>query len=281
MFSLTFIKRPILAMVISLLIMVGGLVSMVVLPIQEFPDVVPPTVQVSATYTGANAYAVEESVTRPLEDKLNGVQGSIYIESASTSAGQSVITVYFEPGYDLDIAAVDVQNKVSLATPSLPAEVKQQGVIVDKKSPSMVCAITILGDERYDAAFLSNYTNINVLDEIKRIPGVGKAENMGEKKYAMRIWLDPDKIAALSSLQTILSMQLTHRTNKLPSERSVVHQPTRINSLNMCSVQMDVLVRLKSLKRSSSNTKKTVPLSIYVMLPELNWVPKVTTLILF
>ncbi len=197
MFSVTFIKRPILAMVISLLIIIGGLVSMVVLPIQEFPDVVPPTVQVTATYTGANAYAVEESVTRPLEDKLNGVQGSIYMESASTAAGQSIITVYFEPGYDLDIAAVDVQNKVSLATPSLPAEVKQQGVIVEKKSPSMVCGVTISGDERYDEVFLSNYVNINILDELKRIPGVGKADNMGDKKYSMRIWLNPDRIYAL------------------------------------------------------------------------------------
>ena len=184
-------------MVISLLIIIGGLVSMAVLPVQEFPDVVPPTVKVTANYTGANAYAVEESVTRPLEDKLNGVQGSIYIESASTSTGQSIITVYFQPGYDLDIAAVDVQNKVSIATPSLPAEVKQQGVIVDKQSPNMVCAVTINGDERYDDAFLSNFININVLDELKRIPGVGKAENMGEKKYAMRIWLNPDRIYAL------------------------------------------------------------------------------------
>ena len=197
MFSVTFIKRPILAMVISLMIIVAGLVSMVVLPIQEFPDVVPPTVKVTATYTGANAYAVEESVTRPLEDKLNGVQGSIYIESSSTSTGQSNITVYFEPGYNLDIAAVDVQNKVSMATPSLPSEVKQSGVIVDKQSPSMVCAVTINGDERYNDAFLSNFININVLDELKRIPGVGKAENMGEKKYSMRIWLNPDRILAL------------------------------------------------------------------------------------
>ncbi|MEN8147485.1 MAG: efflux RND transporter permease subunit [Campylobacterota bacterium] len=197
MFSVTFIKRPIFAMVISLLIITGGLVSMVVLPIQEFPDVVPPTVEVTATYTGANAYAVEESVTRPLEDKLNGVQGSIYIDSSSTSTGQSKITVYFESGYDLDIAAVDVQNKVSMATPSLPSEVKQQGVIVDKKSPSIVCMVTLNGDERFDDAFLSNFININVIDELKRIPGVGQAENMGEKKYSMRIWLNPDKIYAL------------------------------------------------------------------------------------
>ena len=184
-------------MVISLLIIVGGLVSLSVLPIQEFPDVIPPTVVVSANYTGANAYTVEDSVTRPLEQKINGVQGSIYTESASTSTGQSIVTVYFEPGYDLDIAAVDVQNKVSTAIPSLPAEVKQTGVVVDKKSPSAVCFVAITGDERYDDLFLSNYVTINVLDEIRRIPGVGKADNMGEKKYSMRIWLDPNKIKAL------------------------------------------------------------------------------------
>lgn len=185
-------------MVISLLIIIGGLVSMSVLPVQEFPDVVPPTVVVTADYKGANAYAVEESVTRPLEDRLNGVQGSIYIDSISNATGQSKITVYFEPGYDLDIAAVDVQNKVSMATASLPAEVKQSGVIVDKQSPSMVCMVTIKGDDRFDDAFLSNFVNINILDELKRIPGVGKAENMGEKKYSMRIWLNPDKIYALN-----------------------------------------------------------------------------------
>ncbi len=184
-------------MVISLMIIVGGLTSLSVLPIQEFPDVVPPTVVVSASYTGADAATVEDSVTRPLEDKLNGLQGSIYMDSSSSSTGQSKVTVYFEPGYDLDIAAVDVQNKVSVATASLPSEVKQSGVIVDKQSPSAVCFVTISGDDRYDDAFLSNYISINILDELKRIPGVGKAEIMGEKKYSMRIWLDPDKINAL------------------------------------------------------------------------------------
>ena len=197
MFSVTFIKRPIFAMVISLLIVIAGLVSIYVLPIQEFPDVTPPTVNVTANYTGANAYDVEEAVARPLEDKINGVKGMIYMESTSTAAGELNINVYFEPGYDLDIAAVDVQNRVSMAEPALPAEVRQQGVTVDKQSPTMVCAVTVNGDERYDDAFLSNFININILDELKRIPGVGKAQNMGEKKYAMRIWLDPDKIAAL------------------------------------------------------------------------------------
>ena len=198
MFSVTFIKRPILAIVISLIIITAGLVSLGVLPISEYPDVAPPNVKVSATYTGANAYVVEDTVTRVLEDKLNGIKGVMYMDSSSTSSGRSDINVYFKPGYDIDIGAVDVQNKVATATASLPAEVVAQGVIIDKQSPSIVCLITITGDKRYDAAFLSNFVNINVLDEIKRIPGVGKAENMGEKKYSIRVWLDPDKIKALS-----------------------------------------------------------------------------------
>ena len=197
MFSIFFIKRPIFAMVISLLIVLAGTVSIFILPIQEYPDVAPPTVLVSATYVGANAFTVEESVTRPLEDRINGVQGMIYMTSSSTSAGTSSISVFFEPGYSLDIAAVDVQNKVSMATPQLPAEVRQQGVIVDKQSPSIVCFIALTGDERFDEGFLSNYVTINILDELRRIPGVGKAENLGEKKYSMRIWLDPDRIKSL------------------------------------------------------------------------------------
>ena len=192
-----FIKRPIFAMVVAILTVVLGLVSLFVLPVEEYPAVTPPTVAVTATYTGANAYDVENAVTRPLEDKLNGVQGMIYIESSSTSAGQSNINIYFEPGYNLDIAAVDVQNKVELAKPTLPSEVTQTGISVDKKSPSMVCLIALEGTEEFDDAFLSNYININILDEIKRIPGVGKADNMGEKKYSMRIWLDPDKMKSM------------------------------------------------------------------------------------
>ena len=184
-------------MVISLLIVIAGVVSLAILPVQEYPEVTPPTVVVSANYVGANAFTVEESVTRPLEDRINGVQGMIYMQSSSTSSGTSNINVYFEPGYDLNIAAVDVQNKVSMATPQLPAEVRQQGVVVDKRSPTIVAFIALTGDERYDEGFLSNYVTINILDELRRIPGVGKAEALGEKKYSMRIWLEPDRIKSL------------------------------------------------------------------------------------
>ncbi|WP_028580289.1 efflux RND transporter permease subunit [Desulfogranum japonicum] len=198
MLPVFFIRRPIFAMVISLIIVLTGAVAIFTLPIQEYPDVSPPTVAVSATYVGANAYTVEEAVTRPLEDKINGVKGMIYMQSSSTSTGQATINVFFEPGYDLDIAAVDVQNKVSMATPQLPAEVRQQGVIVDKRSPSIVCLVGLTGDERYDDKFLSNFVTLNILDELRRIPGVGKAENLGEKKYSMRIWINPDRVKALN-----------------------------------------------------------------------------------
>ena len=197
MFSATFIRRPILSIVISLIIVIGGLVSIFVLPVSEFPDVTPPAVSVSATYTGANAFTVEDTVTRVLENQINGVKGMMYMTSTSTSTGRSTINVFFYPGYSLDIGAVDVQNKVSVASASLPPEVRAQGIIVDKESPSIVCLISITGDKKYGEDFLSNFININILDEIKRIPGVGKAENMGEKKYSIRVWLNPDKIKAL------------------------------------------------------------------------------------
>jgi len=184
-------------MVISLLIVLSGVVSIFILPVQEYPDVSPPTVVVSATYVGANAFTVEEAVTRPLEDRINGVKGMIYMQSSSTSSGNSSISVFFEPGYDIDIAAVDVQNKVSIATPQLPSEVRQQGVVVDKKSPAIVCLFSLTGDERYDESFLSNFVTINILDELRRIPGVGSVENLGEKKYSMRVWLDPDRIKSM------------------------------------------------------------------------------------
>lgn len=228
MFSVTFIKRPILAIVISLIIIVAGTVSMLILPVSEYPDVAPPTVNVSATYTGANAFVVEDTVTRVLEDKLNGIKGVIYMDSSSTSSGSSSINVYFEPGYDIDIGAVDVQNKVSTATASLPNEVTQQGVIVDKQSPSLVCLIAVSGDERYDDSFLSNFVNINILDEIKRIPGVGKAMNMGEKKYAIRIWMNPDKIKALG-MTPMEIINAVKNQNKQASIGKVGGMPTYDN----------------------------------------------------
>ncbi|MBU1658412.1 efflux RND transporter permease subunit [bacterium] len=175
-----------------------------------------------------DAFVVEDTITRVLEDKLNGIKGVMYMESSSTSSGSSSINVYFEPGYDLDIGAVDVQNKVSTASASLPFEVTQQGVVIDKQSPSIVCLITITADERYDEVFLSNFVNINILDEIKRIKGVGKAQNMGEKKYAIRIWLNPDKIKALN-MTPMEIIQAVQNQNKQASLGKIGSAPSYDN----------------------------------------------------
>ena len=198
MFSLFFIDRPIVAKVISLFIVIVGLISMKILPIAQFPEIVPPTIQVSASYTGGSAEVVEKSVTSPIEEQLNGVEGMIYMDSISSSDGSSTIKVYFELGYDLEIAAVDVQNRVALAIPSLPDTVKQTGVSTKKLSTSMVQIVTIQSSNpKHDALFLSNFASLNILEELKRIEGVGDVHNMGERKYSMRIWVDPDKLSSL------------------------------------------------------------------------------------
>jgi len=228
MFSVTFIKRPILAIVIALIIITAGMVSLAVLPVAEFPDVAPPKVTVTATYTGANAFVVEDSVTSVLERKINGIAGMIYMDSASTSSGESVINIYFRPGYDLDIGAVDVQNKVATATPSLPTEVVQQGVVIDKQSPNLVCLIAINGDERYDDLFLSNYATLNIIDEIRRIPGVGKADIFAEKRYSIRIWLDPNKLKTLG-LTPMDVISAVESQNKQASIGKIGSPPTYDN----------------------------------------------------
>ena len=198
MFSLFFIDRPVVAKVISIFIVIVGLIAMNILPIAQFPEIVPPTIQVSANYTGGSAEVVERSVTSPIEEQLNGVEGMIYMDSISSSDGSSTIKVYFELGYDLDIAAVDVQNRVALATPMLPDTVKQTGVSTKKLSTSMVQMVTIQSSNpKHDALFLSNFASLNILEELKRIDGVGDVKNMGERKYSMRIWVDPDKLSAL------------------------------------------------------------------------------------
>ena len=198
MFSLFFIRRPIVAKVISIFIVLVGLIALVELPIAQFPQIVPPTVQVKTAYTGGSAEVVEQAVTSPIEEQLNGVEGMIYMDSTSSSDGSSTIRVYFEQGYDLDLAAVDVQNRVALATPVLPDVVKQKGVSTKKVSSSMVQILTISSsDPSHDSLFLSNFAALNIMEELKRIQGVGDVQNMGERKYAMRIWLNPDRLSAL------------------------------------------------------------------------------------
>ncbi|MXN64909.1 multidrug efflux RND transporter permease subunit [Stappia sp. GBMRC 2046] len=198
MLSGFFINRPIFATVLAIAIVLVGSVSMPFLPIGQYPPISPPTVAVSATFTGANARVVEASVTSPLEEQINGVEGMVYMSSVSADDGTVTITVTFETGYDLDIAAVDVQNQVEIAESQLPAEVVQAGITVTKQSSDLTIVPNLYSpDGRYDSLFISNYINIHVLDVLKRIPGVGEVNIFGERKFAMRIWLDPEKMASL------------------------------------------------------------------------------------
>jgi len=185
-------------MVISIFIVIVGLIALNILPIAQFPQIVPPTVQVSANYPGGSAEIVEETVTAPIEEKLNGTEGMIYMESSSSSDGTSTIKVYFDLARNLDMATVDVQNRVALALPTLPDAVKQKGVSTKKLSSSMLLMISVQSSNpRHDALFLSNFASLNVVDELKRIDGVSDVVNFGERRYAMRIWLNPDKLSAL------------------------------------------------------------------------------------
>jgi HAE1 family hydrophobic/amphiphilic exporter-1 len=197
MFSHIFITRPILATVCSLLIILAGAVVIPYLPIARYPELAPPSVTVSAFYTGANAQAVESAVVTPLEQAINGVEGMTYIQSSSTNSGVATITVTFDIGRDPDLAAIDVQNRVNQALGRMPAEVRTTGITVTKNTTGFLGGLGFYSrDNRYDAQFLSNYVDLYVKDALKRVPGVGNAIIFGERKFAMRLWLDPAKLAA-------------------------------------------------------------------------------------
>ena len=197
MFVDFFIRRPVFATVCALLIILAGAVVIPTLPISLYPQLAPPQVTVTSNYVGANAQVVESAVTIPLEEQINGVPGMRYITSTSASDGTSAITTTFDTGYDLDIAAVDVQNRVSTATGQLPAEVNSTGITVNKANSNFVFAAGIYSENgQYSNLFLSNYIDVYVKDALKRIKGVGDVQIFGERKYAMRVWLDPVKLAA-------------------------------------------------------------------------------------
>ena len=191
-----FIKRPIFATVVSLVITLVGLVSMSVIPIALYPQVAPPVVTVTSNYTGASADTVSNVVTRLIEEQVNGVEGMIYMSSSSTNNGTSTIQVTFEVGYDQNIGAVDVQNRMQQAEARLPSEVQRSGVTVTKQSTQMTAVISLISpDNRFNSAYLSNYADIHVTDSLARVAGVGEVTNFGLRQYAMRIWMDLDLMA--------------------------------------------------------------------------------------
>ena len=191
-FSRFFIERPIFATVLSLLLLVAGGVSLFVLPIDQYPSITPPTVQVTAVYPGANAETIAQTVGIPIEQQVNGVDGMLYMSSTSSSSGTYQLTVTFEVGTDIDMATVLVQNRVNIAQNSLPSEVIQQGVTVQKQSTNIVLFITLTGNSNYDQLYLSNYAQLQLVDQLSRTPGVGGVDIMGAGNYSMRVWLDPE-----------------------------------------------------------------------------------------
>ena len=208
----TFINRPVLSTVISIFIVLLGLIGLVSLPITQYPDIAPPTIQVSTTYTGANAQSVLNSVIAPLEESINGAEGMTYMESTATNTGSATINVYFEQGFDPDMAAVDVQNRVAKAQTLLPAEVTQVGVLTQKRQTSMLLGIALYTDkpETYSPEFIDNYMKINVIPVIQRVNGVGDVLSFGAD-YSMRIWLKPEVMAQYHLMPSDVTMALAEQ----------------------------------------------------------------------
>ena len=191
-----FIDHPVFSMVISIVIVIIGIIGLAFLPVDQYPDIVPPSVKISASYPGADAQTVTQAVATPIEQELNGTPGMLYMESTSSNSGGYNATVTFDIDTDPDIAAVDIQNRIKKAESRLPSEVVKNGISIEKQAASRLMTITLLSsDPKFDEIYLSNYSTLNVLDMLRRIPGVGSVTNVGSRYYAMQIWVQPDKLA--------------------------------------------------------------------------------------
>ena len=232
-FSQFFILRPIFAGVLSVLIFIAGAITLNQLPITEYPEVAPPTVVVSASYPGANPTVIAETVASPLEQAINGVENMIYMSSQATADGRMTLTVTFAIGTDPDDAQVLVQNRVDRATPRLPQEVQRLGVVAQKSSPDLTMVVHLLSpDERYDMLYLSNFAILNVKDELSRIDGVGDVRAFGAGEYSMRIWLDPEKVAALK-LNPSEIVSAIREQNQQAAAGSLGSQPSAENDFQL------------------------------------------------
>lgn len=244
MFSKFFINRPIFATVLALIIVVAGLVTLNILPIAQYPEITPPTVQVSAFYPGANAETVAQTVGIPIEQQVNGVDGMLYMSSTSSSSGAYSLTITFEVGTDIDMATVMVQNRVSVAQSSLPDPVIVQGVTVQKKSSNVVMFLTLSGDSVYSNLYLANYAQLNLVDQLTRVPGVGSVAVMGAGDYSMRVWLDPEamRVRSISAAQVYQAIE----SQNMEVSAGYVGQPIGKNNNNAFQYTLNVKGRLTS-----------------------------------
>ncbi|MDE5553648.1 MAG: efflux RND transporter permease subunit, partial [Muribaculaceae bacterium] len=245
MFSKFFIDRPIFATVLAILMIIAGLLTVKTLPVAQYPEITPPTVQVSAVYPGADAKTVAETVGVPIEEQVNGVEGMMYMSSNSGSDGSYGLTITFETGTDIDEATVKVQNRVALAEPTLPNSVKQQGVSVMSRSTNIIMFVALETDmpERYDALYLTNYAKLNIVNELARIDGVGEVGAFGAGDYSMRVWLNPEKmrVRGLTPQDVYTAIQ---SQNMEVSAGNVGAQPT--NALNQFEFSLSSQGRLST-----------------------------------
>ena len=238
-----FIDRPVFSTVLSVIIVLVGIIGLVMLPIDQYPQIVPPVVKVSASYPGASAQTVSQAVATPIEQELNGTPGMLYMESSSTNSGSFSVTVTFDISTDADLAAVEIQNRVKEAESRLPAEVIQNGISVEKQAANKLMTITLLSsDPKFDEIYLSNYATLNVLDMLRRVPGVGRVSNVGSRYYAMQIWVQPDKLANLGL--TVKDLQNALKDQNRESAAGVLGQQPMEN--------LDVTVPITAQGRLSS-----------------------------
>ncbi len=255
MFSRFFIYRPVFALVISIVIVILGTISIPTLPVESMPDITPPTVEVSTVFPGANAQVVEQTVTTPIEKEVNGVENMIYMQSKSSSVGSMNLTISFDIGTDPDMAAVLTQNRVAIAEPLLPEEVKRQGVKTEKKSTQITLMVNIISpDGRYDDIFISNYATTQISDVLARVNGVGKVQAMGAKDFGMRIWLDPGRLKArnLTTDEVISAL----REQNVQVAAGAIGQPPNPAGLNF-QYTITTLGRLETVQQFENIIVKT------------------------
>jgi multidrug efflux pump subunit AcrB len=233
-FSHFFVDRPIFAGVISIIITLVGFISFRALPVAEYPEIAPPTVNVTASYAGASAEVIAQTVAAPIEQEINGVDNMLYVVSQATGNGALAISVVFKPGTNIDQAQVLVQNRVSIALPRLPQEVQRIGVTVRKRSPDLMLVIHLISpDGSLDQQYISNYATINIKDVITRIEGVGDTIVFGARDYAMRVWLDPAKIQArsLTADDVVGALRAAKRSSVPPTGRRASSRYSRCSTL--------------------------------------------------